>query len=295
MILVTGATGYTGRVAVPRLRALGEPLRLLVRASSQLAGLETAGVEIVTGDLERPAEVERVCRGIERIAHLAHIRHAPALAAALGDGVRHVVLLSSAWRHSRVPSSAADAVRCGEEAVARSAMPWTILRPTMIYGPGDDRNISRLADRVRQGRWVPIFGSGEQLHQPVHVEDVVGALVTCLALDRATGRAYDLAGAAPLSYRELVRCVGAAVGVRPRMVRVPVAPALGAARVAEWLGLRLPVTAEQVRRSQESRACDIEPARADLGFSPASFSEGLARIFGNRGREGRDGDRVTGV
>lgn len=280
MLLVTGGTGYTGRRALQRLRSLGQPLRFLVRPDSDAEGLTRPGDELVRGDLECPEDVARACDGVDRVLHLAHIRFAGALAAAAGDGLRHAVLVSSTWRHSRVPSPAVDEVIAGEAAAAASSLPWTVLRPTMIYGSGNDRNISRLADQVRRHGWVPVFGSGEQLHQPVFVEDVVDACVSCLSLPRPAVRAYDLGGAAPLSYNQLVDAVGRAVGRKARRVHVPVRPAAAALSLAERLGLHLPVTVEQVRRSQESRACDIATARADLGYDPVTFEQGLARVYG---------------
>jgi len=288
VILVTGGTGYTGRRALPRLHSLGEPLRFLVRPESHAEGLTRPGDELVWGDLERPEDVARACEGVERVLHLAHIRFAGALAAAAGQGLRHAVLVSSTWRHSRVPSAAVDEVIAGEAAVIASSLPWTVLRPTMIYGPGNDRNISRLATQVRRHGWVPIFGSGKQLHQPVFVDDVVDACLCCLALPLASRRAYDLGGAAPLTYNELVDAVGRAVGRRVRRVHLPAHPAAIALSLVERLGIRLPITALQVRRSQQSRACDIAPARAELGYCPMTFQEGLSRAY-TQDRKSGDG------
>jgi len=69
--------------------------------------------------------------------------------------------------------------------------------------------------------------------------------------------------------------------------RVPAGPAAGALALLERLGLRLPITAEQVRRSQESRACDTTAARADLGWRPVAFEAGVARVYGAAGEAGR--------
>lgn len=280
MILVTGATGYTGGHVVPRLRPLGQPLRFLVRPGTDAGGLCGPGDELVRGDLQGAADVGRACAGVEAIVHLAHIRFAPALAAAADDRLRHAVLVSSTWRHSQVASPAVDEVVRAEAAVAASSLPWTVLRPTMIYGPGNDRNISRLVALVRGRGWVPVFGSGEQLHQPVYVEDVARACVQALALPGPTRRAYDIGGAQALPYNELLACIGQVLDRPVRRVHLPARPAAAALALLEALGLRLPVTAEQVRRSQESRACDTGPARADLGYDPVTFEQGLGRVYG---------------
>ena len=96
---------------------------------------------------------------------------------------------------------------------AWAALPWVLVRASMIYGPGDDRNISRLAARLRRRRILPIPGSGRHLHQPVHVDDVVAGLLAAAEVQGIEGCSYALAGAAPLPYAELVAAVGAALGV----------------------------------------------------------------------------------
>lgn len=281
MILLTGGAGYTGRRVLPRLRALGEPLRLLLRPGAITEGLVQPGDDIVMGDLANPADVSRACAGVEVLLHLAHIRYGRTLAAGAGDGLLHAVLVSSTWRHSRVSSPSVDEVVSGEAAVADSDLPWTVLRPTMIYGSGDDRNISRLAGHIRRHGWVPVFGSGEELHQPVLVDDVVEACIHCAGLRQPTRQAFDLGGAAPLSNNELISSVARVLGRRVRMIHLPVGPTAWALSAIERLGLRLPVSEEQVRRSSESRACDISPARARLGYDPVTFEEGLGRVYAN--------------
>jgi len=286
MILLTGGAGYTGRRVLPRLRALGEPLRLLLRPETVAEGLTRPGDEIVRGDLAHPGDVSRACAGVDVLLHLAHIRYGSTLVAGAGGSLRHAVLVSSTWRHSKIASPAVDEVVAGEAAVANSDLPWTVLRPTMIYGGGDDRNISRLVAHIRRHGWVPVFGSGEELHQPVFVDDVVDACIHCVGLPQPTRQAFDLGGAAPLTNNELISSVARVLGRRVRKLHLPVGPTAWALSTIERLGLQLPISGEQVRRSGESRACDISAARAQLKFEPVTFEEGLDRVYGNEAAAG---------
>jgi len=278
MILVTGATGYTGRFLARRLLAADRPVRFLVRPTSDATGLAGSQSEIVCGDLESPEDLASAFAGVCHLVHLAHIRHTAALARLVGPQVNRVVLVSSQRLYSRVPCPSVAEVIAGEAAARASNMPWTILRPSMIYGPGDDGNISRLARHLGQRRWLPVFGSGRQLHQPVYVEDVVDAILACLTGENLVGRSYDLAGAAPLAYDELIDLIGDAVGVRPLKLHLPVGISLAALWGARRLGIPVPVTAAQVRRSQENKVADIEAVRTELGVRPLAFREGLARV-----------------
>ena len=280
MILVTGATGYTGRFLLRRLVETGQPLRCLVRPASARADLDRYGVEVCTGDLENPEGVRPAFAGVRMVLHLAHIRYTPTIIACAGREVERMVLVSSLRRFSRVPSASVDEVRQGEDCAMRAGIPCTILRPAMIYGPGDDRNISRLAAYLRRSRWFPIFGTGRALQQPVYVEDVVAGLLAAAQRSGTAGKAYALAGAEALTYERLIDMVGETVGVKPVKVHVPVSLALAGVWCLERLGVRLGVGSEQILRLQEDKVFSVEEARADLGYEPLSFAEGLARVYG---------------
>ncbi|MCC7263633.1 MAG: NAD-dependent epimerase/dehydratase family protein [Candidatus Latescibacteria bacterium] len=280
MILVTGATGYTGAFLIPRLAAWNESLRCLVRPTSDPAALSPWPVELCTGDLDDPASLIPAMQGVRLVFHLAHIRYTPALLAAAPPGVERLVLVSSQRRYSRVPSPSVDEVIAGEQAAFASDQPWTLLRPSMIYGPGEDRNLSRLAGYLHRRPWIPVCGPGHGLQQPLHVEDLVEALMAAARSPAALHRAYDLAGPEPLAYNALIDAVAAAIGVRPRKVHLPLPLVLAGLRVARMVGLGAGLETEQFRRLQEDKSCCLDAARADLGFSPRSLAAGLAQIHG---------------
>ena len=278
MILVTGATGYTGSFLLPRLLAWNQPLRCLVRPTSDQSLLASQPVEVYTGDLEDPASLAPAMEGVELVFHLAHIRHTPALLAAAPPTVQRLVLVSSQRRYSQVPPPSVAEVIAGEQSAFASPLPWVLLRPTMIYGPGEDRNLSRLASYLRRRPWIPVCGPGRALQQPVHVEDLVGALMAAARCPAALRRAYDLGGPEALNYNDLVDQLGLALGVRPRKVHLPLPLVLGALWVAGLAGIKTGLEAEQFRRLQEHKHCAIDAAQRDLGFAPRPLAEGLAQI-----------------
>ena len=280
MILVTGGTGYTGRLLVRRLVGLGRPVRCLVRPTSERAELDGLGVDIVTGDLDDPDRARGAFAGVRYVFHLAHIRFASTLAACLSEGVERAVLVSSLRRFSRVPSASVGEVIAGERAAEEAGTPCTVLRPSMIYGPGDDRNISRLAARLRRHPLIPVFGGGRPLQQPVYVDDVVDAVLAAAERPEAAGKGYALAGPHALSYNQMIDLVGAALGVRPVKLHLPVAVGRAALWALRRVGISPGIDAEQILRLQEDKAVSIAAARQDLNFAPVSFEAGLARIYG---------------
>ena len=279
MIAVIGATGYVGSFLLPRLVARDEEVRCLVRPGTDAVALARIGAEITRGDLEKPTEVAAALHDARVVLHLAHIRYAPVVLASVGVGVERLVLVSSLRRFSNVADASVDAVAAGEDAVLASALPWVLMRPSMIYGPGDDRNISRLAARLRRRCTLPIPGGGRHLHQPVHVDDVVAALLAAAEVQGIERRSYALAGAAPLAYNELVDAVGAAVGVVPRKIHLPVWLVLWGLAILGWFGLGTGIGRSQVLRLQEDKDYSIASAQSDLGYAPLAFAAGLARIY----------------
>lgn len=98
---------------------------------------------------------------------------------------------------------------------------WIILRPTLIYGYGRDRNVSEIARFVRRFGFFPIFGEANGLRQPVHVDDIAATCVRALEAKHIANRTYNISGGETLKYRDMVIRVFDALGRRPRLIKVP--------------------------------------------------------------------------
>ena len=286
MILVAGATGYTGRLLTGALLVGGHPVRCLVRPSSRTEGLSALGATLAAGDLDRAEGLGRALEGIDLLVSAAQIRFAPALVrACLRAGVVRAVFMSSTRKFSRFRTPDVEAVEAGEASVAESGLAATILRPSMIYGPGNDRNISLMRDYLRRHRVVPIFGRGKRLVQPVYVDDVVDAVVSASQREETAGKAYEIAGGDPLPYRAMVDTLCRLVGRRVLKVHVPICVALPLAKACGTLSGSARVAADQIRRLGEDRAFDISDAMRDLGFAAREFEAGVREAMQANGEE----------
>lgn len=280
-LLVTGGTGFLGRRVVPLALAQGHLVTGLARSAAAAAALDRAGAVPLGGDLDDPASLDAAfaaakADGLVNLASLG-FGHAPAIVAAAEEaGLERAVFVSTTAVTTRLPARS-KAVRLAAEAtIAGSGLRWTILRPTMIYGGPDDRNLARLLALLRRTPVVPVPGGGRRLHQPVHVEDLAAAVLAAVTSDAAVGQTYDLAGPEPLPFRRLLAEAGAAVGRRPLLVPVPVRPTVAAVGAYQRLARRPRIRAEQVERLVEDKAFSIAAAAADLGFAPRPFAEGIA-------------------
>ena len=183
---------------------------------------------------------------------------------------------------TRLPASSKQVRLAAEESIRASALDWTILRPTMIYGDPGDRNLSRLLPLLRRVPVLPVPG-GRQLQQPVHAADVADAVLAAAERPAAAGHTYDVAGPEPLTFTDLLQTAARAVASRTRFVPVPVSPIIAAARGYELLSRNPRIRAEQVRRLAEDKAFAIDDAIRDLGYAPRPFAEGIraeARAMG---------------
>lgn len=286
-IAVTGALGFVASHLFPRLPRTPRAIAI-VRPGRDASALADFGVEVRRCELGSPTP--EAFAGVEAVVHLAGMSLATALVPAWeAAGVERAVCVSSAGVHTRLPSAGAEAKRRGEAALAASRLQWTVLRPSMIYGTPRDRNLARLLRWIARCPCVPLPGGGATPQQPVHVDDLVAAILAALERREAAGRAYDVGGPEPIRLRALVAECAAALGRPAFVVPIPLAPAWQATRLARGLRLPWPVRPEQVLRLAESKAVDIGPAIADLGFAPRSFRDGIraeAALLRERGTGG---------
>lgn len=198
------------------------------------------------------------------------------------SGARRVVALSSTSRFTKVGSgdtaeNAIAAKLIDAEARVQAwaegrGIEWVVLRPTLIYGQGRDKNISEMARFIRRFAFFPLLGSAQGLRQPIHAEDVAAACVAALQAPGAANRAYNLSGGETLAYREMVARVFAALGRPARLVTVP----LWAFRLAVAMLRRLPRyrhwSAAMAERMNRDLVFDHAEAARDFGFKPRGFA-----------------------
>ncbi len=281
-ILVTGGTGFLGSRVVDRAVAAGHDVVGLARTETAAASLRRRGASAVAGDLAGPAGlaaafVEADARALLNIASLGFGHAAAILTAARAAGIRRAVFVSTTGIFTALDPPSKRVRIEAERAIEASGLDWTIIRPTMIYGGPDDRNMARLLALVRRAPVLPLPGAG-CLHQPVHVDDLADTVLRALDAEVAIGRAYDVAGPRPLPFRDVVTAAGTAVGRRVHGVAVPARPVLALVSAHERHARRPLLKAEQIARLTEDKAFDITAARHDLGHRPRPFERGIAEL-----------------
>lgn len=213
MIVVTGATGNVGRPLVQALVTAGEP----VTAVSRRAAPVPDGARHQQADLAEPDALRPVLDGADALYLLVsgageHVDPRGILDAAKTGGVRRVVLQSSQAAGTRPHSPSHAPLRALEDAVRRSGLDWTVLRPG-----GFASNAFAWAGSIRAERTAaaPFGDVGLPTVDPADIADV--AAVVLRGAGHA-GRIYELTGPALLSPRERARAIGAALDAPVRFV-----------------------------------------------------------------------------
>src|SRR5262249_3477922 len=203
-IFVAGATGFVGRSVVRALLNRGFLVRCLVRHGSErlLKGFES--IDRVPGDVLRPEGLVACAEGCAAIVNLVGIirehrargvtferLHVQATAnllrVAREAGVKRYVQMSALGARPDARSSYHRTTSRAEEAVRDSGLQWTIFRPSIIFGPGDEF-ISPLAGMIRRLPAMPVPGDGQYRLQPIPVEQVAEGFAQALRIDGAIER-----------------------------------------------------------------------------------------------------------
>ena len=276
-IFVTGATSHTGWHLIQRLYEEGYALHCLTRFPGKKESIPFGTKSI--GDIRDVEFITSQIEGSRAVIHLAHMANARAITAACTRAsVRRLIAISSTRKYTKFPDATSRWVEEGEEAVRKSILHWTIIRPSMIFGDSRDQNLTALVEAAQKRKAFPLVGGGKALMQPVFVDDLVEAIIQTLRRPETVGRDYDIAGPEPITLRNMIQIIGEESGSKMRLIPVPGKPAFLAARLWDFLrGAKETGLASKIRRLGEEKVFDISSAQEDLGYSPHTFRESIQR------------------
>jgi nucleoside-diphosphate-sugar epimerase len=312
-ILVTGASGFTGKHLCRRLISDGEQVVAFVRGTSNTRALEDMGVECRVVDICDPDAVTMNFSGIDRVYHIAaawRSEHADRgefhrvnveatrnlLDAAKATNVKRFVHCSTVGVQGDIENPPADEdyrfqpgdhyqeTKLEGELLARKYfsedLPGAVFRPVGIYGPGDTRFL-KLFKQVSKGRFVMI-GTGNTLYHMTYIDDLIDGIILVGTRAEALGEVFTLAGGNYSSLSELVNAIADALDKpRPRW-HIPYFPVYLASvicdRVCRTFGIAPVLYPRRVEFFLKDRAFSIDKAKRLLDYQPkVNLSEGLKK------------------
>ena len=295
-VFVTGGTGFVGRAVIQALRAEGYAVRCLVRRGSERDLRGFGAIERVEGDVMARQSLDEGIAGCDAVVHLVGIIHErPAIGstfervhvqgtqnvldAAAAAGARRYVHMSALGTRSGARSRYHRTKWAAEEAVRSSPIPWTIFRPSIIYGRGDEF-ITMLRSMLERLPIVPVIGSGRQRVQPVPVEQVALGFARALTLEATVKHSYDVGGPDAVAMVELLDAIAKALGRRrPFKAHIP----MSLVRPVTQALYRLPgfpLTPDQLLMLEEDNTCDPSAFFSTFGLTPVPLPSGLRVMLG---------------
>ncbi len=302
-VLVTGATGFTGAVLTRKLVQSGAYVTAIARESSSLEALQDLEVRWIRGEVFDPEVVEKVAQDIEYIFHLAaafreekdtdddyrpvHLHSTQLLAKAVAGKpkFKRFVQISTVGVHGNIDAERADEnyrFQPGDgyqrtklegelwlkDFATENQIPFTIIRPTPIFGPGD-RRLLKFFRMINKG-YLPMLGRGKGVYHLIHVDDLTEIMLLAGHSPAALSEVFIAANDDPIRIEDMGKVIAKALGKKLRIIRLPITPFFWAADICKAIcmpfGIQPPIYRRRVAFYTKDRKFDISKLNNVLGY-----------------------------
>jgi uncharacterized protein YbjT (DUF2867 family) len=291
MILLTGGTGFIGRVLTRQLVETGNQVRILLQPSPRTPRLPTGvPVEVAVTSLNDVQGLRAAMRGVETIYHLAggegqggrgnlqavDIDGTRALCEAAADArVGRLFYLSHLGSDRAAGFPVLKAKGIAEEYIRKSGVPYTILRGSILFGPGDEFTTGLAMLLTSAPGFLPLPAKGETLLQPLWVEDLVTCLIWSLDNPETLDQTYDMGGSEYISLRQLTEKIMEVTGLHRLLVSWPMQSMRALTIIMESIFPRYPASIFWLDYLAVNRTCPVDTIPRIFGLMPARFASRL--------------------
>lgn len=316
MILVTGGTGFIGFNLVKALKRKGENVIILARKESNLSLFKGLDVKIITGDLNDIGSLKKATTGIDIVYNAAGMLGGPKvtyeqlyavnvngtsnlLKACKQNNVKRFIHISSVAAMGNIEQMATENSACkplsdydnakylSEKVVINSGIPWTIIRPSMVYGPGEKTNKSRMFRLIQKG-YFKIIGDGNNLLSTIYIENLITGITLLAKKDEAINEIYILTDGKNYTQNEFVNAIADKLHVY-RPMHIPFIAAYMAAfgfKLLSLIGIPQLLTKDRIKTLIGNHSFNIEKAKK-MGYNPKiSLEDGIERTINWYRQEG---------
>jgi len=292
LVTVFGGSGFVGAQVVRRLAKAGWRIRVAVRNPNLAHAMRLHGdvgqIDIVQANIRNEASVRRALQGAVACVNLVavmresgrqgfqalHVMGARNVAAAArAEGVTRMVQMSALGADPQSESKYARTKAEGEAAVREIYPDAVVIRPSIVFGPGDSF-FNRFAAMAQTSPVLPLIGGGHTRFQPVFVGDVGLAVASAVSLPEAAGQTYELGGPGVFSFKALMELMLAEINKRRLLLPLPwpVAGVIGQLGDLAGAVIAPPITSDQVTLLKaDNVASGAYPGLAELGVAPATL------------------------
>jgi nucleoside-diphosphate-sugar epimerase len=293
MILVIGATSFIGPAVVEKLLGNNYNVKCLVRTDSNIEKLtritddnnklKNKKIEFVTGNLQSSDSIFNSLKEIDSAVYLVDIINTNFiknfLTAISKTKIKRAVFLSSTTVLVPLKNKAKDLKLESEDIIKKSNLDYTILRPTMIYGSRQDRNYSKMINFIKKRGFFIIFGSGNNLIQPIYIGDVAEAVSLVIKNPKTFKKSYEICGKEPIKYKDMLEIAKDKLKKPFKIVKLPLKLSKVCVNIYNKIFPQSELKPDMIERMEIDKAYSYEEASKDFGFSPISFKQGIDKLI----------------
>lgn len=293
MILITGGTGFIGQSLLRQLTANGYAIRTLLKPSPKSPTLPKGiPIEVAVASLTDERSVRAALKGVDTVIHLASAERQ----GARGDivqtdslGTKNLASLSAEMKVKKfiyISHLGADRASyypilkmkgIAEDHIRKSGVPFTIIRSAILYGPGDHftTSIAKLLAIF------PLFflpKNGENLLQPLHIDDLIMAMMWTIQSDDLIDKTIDIGGAEFFPYKQIAETIEEAIGIERRMIPLSLSVFRTLYVFLDSIFPTLFLSSYWVDYLSYNRTCPVDSIPRNFGFLPARFSYNLDHL-----------------
>lgn len=270
MILVTGSTGYLGKKIVSKLNP-SQVIGLSRTSKSECFKHVNCSITEIRADII-PDNISTVIHTAavtdNRAKELLHVNVEGTkrlIAFAKAKDVAHIIFISSSCTQLDKRNKYALSKHQAEELIINSGLAHTIIRPNYIYGPGNSQFRS-IVSIIKKSKIIPVPGDGRYVIAPVHEDDLVEAIVSCVENRKALNKIYSVCGN-NMSFNEFLLAIADSLNLNRRLLHIN----------KKFIAAVSYLYDREFIYSFQDRSGDYSDAYKDLHFMPVNIIEGLKK------------------
>ena len=288
-VFLTGATGFVGSHILQDLLEAKHTVVALVREGSESKlPVNPEQLEIVQGDALNKSSYQESISGCDAVINLIgiirefpqkginfermHVRTTQFLVeAGLAKDVDRYIQMSALGVSHESDSKYFTTKARAEDMIRASGLNHTIIRPSLIFGPGDEF-INYFADIIRKFHTIPVIGHGKYRMEPVYIEDVSQTFVQSLDKPETMNQTFEIGGPERFEYEEMMHIVKRALGTWAITIHYPKSLMMTLASMLQYYKF-FPLTTDQIIQLFEENITDDDTVYKVFDIQPTPFEE----------------------